>query len=141
VAIYLIARGPLGLKIDWLWMIAGAYSLAWCAGFLAIWAPAGMGVRELVFVYALLGMLPDSVRGSPPFNDNVLLKGVLGGLALLLRLWSILGELIVATGAYLFHYRGALGDPAAPGRSGAASQGLVDDNRSKGQRPATTGGQ
>jgi hypothetical protein len=125
LAVYLIAKGPLGLKIDWLWIIAGAYSLAWCAGFLAVWAPGGIGVRELVFVAAMSVMLPDSVRAQPPFNgDAEATASVLVGLGLLLRLWSILGELIMAGAVYVADYRGALGLPGAPGRlptTGAAA--------------------
>lgn len=117
MAVYLIARGPLGLKIDWLWIIAGAYSLAWCAGFLAFWAPGGFGVRELIFVTAMGVMLPDSVRAQAPFNgDESTTQSVLVGLALLLRLWTILGELITAGVAYTWDFRGAIGAPDAPGR-------------------------
>lgn len=117
LAVYLIARGPLGLKIDWLWIVAGAYSLAWCAGFLAFWAPGGIGVRELVFVAAMGVMLPDAVRAQPPFNgDPEATASVLVGLGLLLRLWSVLGELMMAGVAYALDYRGALGLPDAPGR-------------------------
>jgi len=109
LAVYFIAQRPLGLKIDWLWMIAGAYSLAWCAGFLAFWAPGGIGVREIVFVAAMGVMLPESVRDQPPFNDDVVRTGVLVGLGLLLRLWSVLGELLLASIAYTWDYRGAIG--------------------------------
>jgi hypothetical protein len=115
-AVFLIAQGPLGLKVDWLWIVAGAYSLAWCAGFLAFWAPGGIGVREIVFVAAMGVMLPDAVRQQAPFNDPVALSSVLVGLGLLLRLWSVLGELILASVAYCWDYRGALGLPDAPGR-------------------------
>lgn len=109
LAVYFIAEKPLGLKIDWLWMIAGAYSLAWCAGFLAFWAPGGIGVREIIFVGAMSVMLPESVRSHPPFNDDVARTGVLVGLGLLLRLWSVLGELILASIAYTWDYKGAMG--------------------------------
>ena len=44
------------------WVVAGAYCLAWCAGFLAFWAPGGIGVRELVFVTAMQVILPQRVR-------------------------------------------------------------------------------
>ncbi|MCS7033473.1 MAG: hypothetical protein NZ561_05695, partial [Phycisphaerae bacterium] len=119
LAVYLIAREPLHLKIDWLWIIAGAYSLAWCAGFLAFWAPGGVGVRELVFVGAMSVMLPEAVRNQPPFSDPVARASVLVGLGLILRLWSILGELMLATVAYVWDYRGAMSmrlalEPARP---------------------------
>lgn len=126
LAVYVIARGPLGLKIDWLWIVAGAYSLAWCAGFLAFWAPGGIGVREIVFVAAMGVMLPDAVGARPPFNgDPQATASVLVGLGLLLRLWSVLGELIMAGVAYAMDYRGALGLPDAPGRSAAPAAAAV----------------
>jgi hypothetical protein len=117
LAVFLIVQEPLGLKIDWLWIVAGAYSLAWCAGFLAFWAPGGIGVRELIFVAAMTVMLPAAVKSQPPFNgDQAATASVLVGLGLLLRLWSVLGELIMAAAAYVMDYRGALGIPGAPGR-------------------------
>lgn len=108
LAVFLIAQEPLNLKIDWLWIIAGAYSLAWCAGFLAFWAPGGIGVRELVFVAAMGVMLPDSVRMQLPFSDPIACTSVLVGLGLILRLWTILGELILTSLSYVFDYQGAM---------------------------------
>ena len=49
LAVFLIAQPVLHLKIDWWWMVAAAYCLAWIAGFLAFWAPGGFGVREYIF--------------------------------------------------------------------------------------------
>lgn len=36
----------------------GGYALAWCAGLVVVFAPAGAGVREVVLVAALVGVLP-----------------------------------------------------------------------------------
>ena len=118
VAVFVLTRQVLGLKLDWLWVIAGAYCLAWVAGFLAVWAPGGIGVRELVFVAALNFVLPREVRDR--ISDPVERQVVLGFLSLLLRLWATIGELILAAVAYACDYRGALGQPNAPGRVSAA---------------------
>ena len=45
LAIYLILQEPLDLKLQWWWVVAGAYCLAWIAGFLAFWAPGGRSLR------------------------------------------------------------------------------------------------
>jgi len=115
-AIYLLTKEALGLKIDWLWVLAGSYSLAWCAGFLAFWAPGGIGVRELVFVTAMGVALPEPVRQSFSASPAALVV-FLSFLSILLRLWATAGELVLASIAYTLDYRGALGRPDAPGRS------------------------
>src|SRR5439155_23808303 len=43
VAVYQIVDPVMHFRADWWWVIAGAYSLAWIAGFLAFWAPGGIG--------------------------------------------------------------------------------------------------
>ena len=49
LAVFLIVAGPLGLHWDKWYVVTGAYSLAWCAGFLVVISPGGIGVREPVF--------------------------------------------------------------------------------------------
>src|SRR6185437_15040409 len=112
LAIWLVVSAPLGLQFTKWWVVAGAYSLAWCAGFLAFWAPGGIGVRELVFVMAMEIALPQRVRAT--FNNPAVQLGFLAFLSVLLRLWATTGELILAGIAYLADYRGALGRPDAP---------------------------
>jgi hypothetical protein len=107
LALWLITAGPLGLKLAWWWMVAGAYCLAWCAGFLAILSPGGIGVREFVFVMTMLVVLPLPVREN--FIDPRALKAFLAFLSILLRLWATTGELILSALAYAADYRGALG--------------------------------
>ena len=114
LAIWLVVSAPLHLQFTKWWVVAGAYSLAWCAGFLAVWAPGGIGVRELVFVTAMELAIPPKVRAQ--FNDPKVLLGFLAFLSVLLRLWATTGELILAGLAYLFDLRGALGRSTAPGR-------------------------
>jgi glycosyltransferase 2 family protein len=43
-----------------LWSAIGSYALSWAAGFIAVFAPAGIGVRELV----LAGLLGTSIASS-----------------------------------------------------------------------------
>jgi len=117
LAIWLIVSRPLGLQFTKWWVVAGAYSLAWCAGFLAVWAPGGIGVRELVFVTAMQIALPPRVRAA--FSDPNVLMGFLAFLSVLLRLWATTGELVLAGLAYAFDFRGALGRADAPGRQNA----------------------
>ena len=121
MAIWLVVAGPLHLQPTKWWIVAGAYSLAWCAGFLAFWAPGGIGVRELVFVTAMEVALPPRVRAQ--FVDPKVLLGFLAFLSVLLRLWATTGELLLAGLAYAFDYRGALSRPDAPGRLPAAAAG------------------
>lgn len=113
LAIWLVVSQPLGLQFTKWWVVAGAYSLAWCAGFLAFWAPGGLGVRELVFVTALDIALPPQVRAQ--FADPKVLLGFLVFLSVLLRLWATMGELMMSAVAYACDYRGALRRPDAPG--------------------------
>jgi len=115
LAVWLITRDVLHLPIEKWWQLAGAYSLAWCAGFLAFWAPGGLGVREFVFATAMQFALPASVREKLPASPEAV-SGILTVLAVLLRLWTIAGEMIVAAVFYTADFRGAKGDPDAPGR-------------------------
>jgi hypothetical protein len=107
LAIFLIVQQPLGLKWDWWWIVAGAYCLAWCAGFLAFWAPGGLGMREVVFIGAMWVILPPHLQKS---------SVILAFLSVLLRLWATCGELLLALSAYAIDFRGAIGHPNAPGR-------------------------
>jgi uncharacterized membrane protein YbhN (UPF0104 family) len=114
LAIWLIVSVPLQLQFTKWWVVAGAYSLAWCAGFLAFWAPGGLGVREIVFVAAMDAAMPPAVRHH--FADPAVRVGFLAFLSVLLRIWATLGELILAGVAFIADYRGAMDRPDAPGR-------------------------
>lgn len=120
LAVWLITQDLIHLPIQKWWVVAGSYCLAWCVGFLAFWAPGGIGVREFIFVTAMSVALPDTVRTQLPDAPGAL-TGILAVLAILLRLWTIAGELLVASTAYLADFRGATGDPTAPGRKHAIS--------------------
>src|SRR5688572_9943086 len=62
LAVWFMTAEAQDLPIEKWWVVAGAYSLAWCAGFLAFWAPGGIGVREVVFMTALQVILPPWVK-------------------------------------------------------------------------------
>ena len=112
-AIWFLVAGPLNLPPSKWWVVAGAYSLAWVAGFLAFWAPGGIGVRELVFMAAMQVALPPAVRQRFQ-SDPAALTAFLAFLSVLLRLWTIAGELMLAGIAYLADYRGAPRGASAP---------------------------
>jgi uncharacterized membrane protein YbhN (UPF0104 family) len=111
LAIWLVTHTALHLPLPKWWVVAGAYCLAWCAGFLAFWAPGGLGVRELVFMAALSAGLPPAVRAH--FTDPRVLPGFIAFLSVLLRLWATTGELMLAAAAAVADPRGWLGPRAA----------------------------
>lgn len=120
-ALYVLLGDALHIKPDHWWKLAGPYCLAWCAGFLlGWWSPGGLGFRELVFVGMLKLTLDQSNRDMLPEGDALL--GFLVFCSVLLRLWTIAGELIVASIAYAVDWKGALGRPDAPGRVNAVQK-------------------
>ncbi|HEY8666134.1 MAG TPA: lysylphosphatidylglycerol synthase transmembrane domain-containing protein [Tepidisphaeraceae bacterium] len=125
VAIWLLTREALHLKLAWWWYIAGAYCLAWCAGFLSFLSPGGLGVRELVFYWTLRAILPPHIKDlfSPNHRE---LHTYLKFLGVLLRMWTIVGELALWLIAMALDYRGAAGRKDAPGRAPDASADSID---------------
>ena len=105
LAIWLLVSEPLGLPLTKWWLVAGAYSLAWIAGFLVILSPGGLGTRELVFMAAMRFALPPKIASQ--VGDAAALATLLAFLSVLLRLWTIAGELMLVTIAYALDYRGA----------------------------------
>jgi hypothetical protein len=103
LAMWMVIHGPLQLQFTKWWVIAGAYCLAWSAGFLAFWAQGGLGVRELVFVLAMRVALPAAVRHR--FADPAVLTAFLTFLAVLLRLWVTSGELLLAALGMAIDYK------------------------------------
>ncbi len=103
LAVWVLLSQPntLGLGIEHFGKLAGAYCLAWCAGFLAIWAPGGLGVREMVLMASLGFALPVDVAANftDPHTgaiDPAAYLAFLGFLSLLLRLWTVAGEVLLA---------------------------------------------
>lgn len=115
LAIWILLGDALHIKLDHWWQLAGPYCLAWSAGFLlGWWSPGGLGVREIVFVGLL--QLTLGPKSREMFPQPEALAGFLAFCSVLLRLWTITGELIVASIAYGLDYKGALSRPDAPGR-------------------------
>jgi uncharacterized membrane protein YbhN (UPF0104 family) len=115
LAVWLITHDVLQLRLVKWWVVAGAYSLAWCAGFLAIWAPGGIGVREVVFMTTMLVVLDPAVKAR--FAEQPAeLTAFLAFLSVLLRLWATAGELILAVVSLTLDLPGAMGDAEAVGR-------------------------
>jgi len=112
VAAFLIVAGPLGLSWAKLYVVAGTYCLAWCAGFLAVLNPGGLGVREAVFVAVLPYAMPASVVAT--FPNRAALIGTLTFLSIVLRLWTIAGEVILTTLAHAADVNGTLGRVRRP---------------------------
>jgi hypothetical protein len=122
LAIWLLVEEPLHLQLAKWWVVAGAYALAWCAGFLAVWAPGGIGVRELVFMAAMQVALPPAVRER--FRDDpAALTGFLAFLSVLLRLWATAGEVLLAGLTYLADMGGS--PELVKARTEAARKALV----------------
>jgi uncharacterized membrane protein YbhN (UPF0104 family) len=108
LAIYLVVFRLLDLPLAKWWVVTGAYCLSWCAGFLAFWAPGGLGVREAVFIAAMDFALPLAVRAER-LGDLEQKRLFLIFLSVLLRLWATAGELMLAGVAYAIDWRGAMG--------------------------------
>ena len=118
LAVFVIAQPILHLKIDWWWMVAAAYGLAWIAGFLAFWAPGGLGVREIIFATAMSVVMNPAHRPAE-LSDPIQFKATVFFLAFVLRLWAISGESLLWIGSTLLDLRGAMNKPDAPGRVSA----------------------
>ena len=106
LAIYLVVAELLQLPMAKWWVVTGAFCLAWCAGFLAFWAPGGLGVREAVFIAAMSFAIPHAVR-SGQLQDPEQRLLFLIFLSVLLRIWATVGELLLTGLAYLLDWRGA----------------------------------
>jgi hypothetical protein len=71
---------------------------------LSFFSPAGIGVREFIFVVVLTALLPQSVKDR--FPDPAALRALLAFLAIVLRLWAMGGELVVLGLTHAVDYRG-----------------------------------
>jgi len=121
LAVWVLTHGALGLPLVKWYVLAGAYCLAWTIGFsVGFMFPGGMGMREAVFITTLQFVLPRHAIAAS-LSDPNLLRAFLGFIGVLLRIWAITGELLMAGLALAADYRGAVGDPRAPGRVTAAA--------------------
>lgn len=103
--IWLIVADPLNLSFAYWWLAGGIYATAWLTGFCAYWAPAGIGVREAVFMVLLLAALPQSSREQFSFDS---LHAFAAVLALVLRVWITIAEMVVTLLAYVLDLDNAL---------------------------------
>jgi uncharacterized membrane protein YbhN (UPF0104 family) len=101
LAIYLVVSDVLKLAPSKWWIVAGAYCLAWCAGFLAFWAPGGLGVREAVFIAAMSFAMKRAIRHEQASFTYEERYAFLAFLSVLLRIWATIGELILCGLAHL----------------------------------------
>lgn len=81
VAFFLFLRAFVSLPLALLPTVTAIHALAFLVGYLAFFAPAGLGFKDAALTLLLAGFLPSSVAAS---------------LAVLGRLWSIAGESIPA---------------------------------------------
>lgn len=116
LAIWILTYSVLELPIGKWYVLAGSYCLAWTIGFsVGFLAPGGIGIREAVFITTIQFALPPEWVEAH-FVDPALMPAFLGFIAVLLRLWAICGELLMASLAIAFDYRGFRNRPDAPGR-------------------------
>ncbi len=114
-AVWLLVAPPLEAS-GRLWLIVGAWALAWAAGHLAPWSPAGLGVREVVFVGVLSVFLPTELRESftvsmpftlwSPGSWQDVWWAFLFFLALLLRLATTAAEFLLGVATTIADWRG-----------------------------------
>ena len=70
------------------WLILGGYTLSWAAGYLVIFAPGGIGVREFVLVVLFSGLIPTDQIAIYSIVDRLIYTVVevgLGGIGYLLQ--------------------------------------------------------
>jgi hypothetical protein len=91
VGFFLFTSALYPMKLPYLFYLAGSFALASTVGILALFAPAGLGVREGVLVVALSAVMP---------------HGIAIVVTLASRVWMTLGELL-AVGLVALASRGA----------------------------------
>lgn len=100
------AVSPSASNLTWL-QAAGVFSLAWCAGFVVVFAPAGLGVREYTLSLLLGSFLP---------------SGEAIAIALLARLWWTAAEALYILASVIWMSRtaswAALKNPQLAGNRG-----------------------
>ncbi len=101
LAIWVLTYSTLQLPFQKWYVLAGAYCLAWTMGFsVGFLMPGGIGVREAVFITTLQFVLPTGFIRLH-FPHPAVLTALAGFLGVLLRLWAVAGELLMALLAYL----------------------------------------
>ncbi len=114
LAAWIATRSLLQIPADHAYILVGSYCLAWatgvCAGFMA---PAGIGFREYILSITLLKVIPPSITQGMDAPTRVAFFAII---ALTLRLWATIGELLFAGFGMLWDLRGMRGQIAARAR-------------------------
>lgn len=124
VAFFLFLRSLVELPLALLPTVTAIHALAFLVGYLAFFAPAGLGFKDAALTLLLAGLVPSSVAAS---------------LAVLARLWSIAGELLPALALLPAGLRrggpGAPDGPAPPPASPPPSRSPPSQSPSPGGGP------
>ena len=91
--IYVLLRQLAGHPQGTLLVSIGAYSLSWAIGFLAVFAPAGAGVREAVMV----AVVAASLHGALPHSQTT--TGIALAVALVSRAISVVSDALTGAAA------------------------------------------
>jgi glycosyltransferase 2 family protein len=90
---YLLVRSFYPLGLSRLPMVAGAFALSWILGFIVLISPAGLGIREGIFTFALRLVVPEPVAIIAALMSRIWITGSEGLLALVFTLLSRPGKL------------------------------------------------
>jgi uncharacterized membrane protein YbhN (UPF0104 family) len=93
VGCYLLIRSFYPLDVSRLPMVAGAFALSWILGFIVLISPAGLGIREGIFTFALRLVVPEPVAIIAALMSRIWITGSEGLLALVFTLLPRLGKL------------------------------------------------
>lgn len=93
VGCYLLIRSFYPLDLSRLPMVAGAFALSWIIGFIVLVSPAGLGIREGIFTFALRLVVPEPVAIVAALLSRIWITGSEGLLALVFTLLPRLGKL------------------------------------------------
>jgi uncharacterized membrane protein YbhN (UPF0104 family) len=90
---YLLIRCFYPVGLSRLPMVVGAFALSWILGFVVLVSPAGLGVREGIFTFALRLVMPEPVAIIAALLSRIWITGSEGLLALAFTLVPRLGKL------------------------------------------------
>lgn len=107
LAAWLVTRSLLHIPFEQAYILAGAYCLAWAAGVSAgAMAPAGIGFREYILSITLLAVIPPEITRA---MDGPTRVAFFAFVAVVLRLWATIGELMFAGVGFLWDWPGMRG--------------------------------
>jgi len=93
VGCYLLIRSFYPLRLSHLPMVAGAFALSWILGFIVLVSPAGLGIREGIFTFALRLVVPEPVAIIAALMSRIWITASEGLLALVFTLLPRLAKL------------------------------------------------